>query len=181
MSFGRLLLTLTLALFAFVSISEAGVPTRNKADAEAGKDIWLQSCWQCHGRVAGGEGPASTALAGPVPSLKSKVTADSMPEFIATVREGRGTMPGYGDVLTKRDAKRVLIYVQSLDNPTKRKGAKSNASGKKGRKGKSRSRKGRKGKIPPPGEKGKKAAEGAPPPPSDAALPQDDDAPQDEE
>ena len=180
MSFGRLLLAFTLAFFAFATISEAGVPTRNKPDAEAGKDIWLQSCWQCHGRGAGGEGPASTALASPVPSLKSKVTAESMPEFIATVREGRGAMPGYGDVLTKRDAKRVLIYVQTLDNPSTRKGAKGKSGAKKGRKGKSRSRKGKKGKTPLPVVKGKKAAEGAPSP-GDEAPPQEDDESKDED
>ncbi len=157
MAFVRFVVAVLLVCFGFVSISTAGVPTRNKPDAEAGKDIWMQSCWQCHGRGAKGDGPAAPALAKPVPSIKGLVTSETMPEFIATVREGRGAMPGYGDVLTKRDAKRVLIYVQTLDKPQKKKGGKNKAGPNKSRKSKAKGKKAPKGKVelpprPPKGE-----------------------------
>ena len=134
-----------------MSISTAGVPTRIKPDAEAGKDIWLKSCWQCHGKSARGDGPAAAALSTEVPSIKGLVNSETMPDYIAVVREGRGAMPGYGDVLTKRDAKRVLIYVQSLEKPIKKSG-KGKAGNRKSRKSKSKAQRTArsKGPVTPP-------------------------------
>lgn len=104
------------ALLLIFGVALAEQPSKRKPDPEAGKDLYMRSCWQCHGREADGAGPASPALNVAVPSLRNKVSKDSISKMITVVQDGRGAMPNFSETITYTDTRRIFIYIQSLDS-----------------------------------------------------------------
>lgn len=104
--------------------SSATIPTKRKPDREAGRDLYLQSCWQCHGETGQGDGPASAALVGGVPSLVPLWSGTSggplpgaeMDRLVALVLEGKGRMPAYREDIDKHQARRILLYLGDAVN-----------------------------------------------------------------
>jgi len=104
-----------LLLFS-ANLAEADVPKKRLSDYEEGKKIWKRSCWQCHGRQATGDGPAASAVAGGVPTLRGGVVVkDKRNELIRSILNGKGLMPAFSGEMERPDAKRVLIYLEKLD------------------------------------------------------------------
>lgn len=65
-----------------------------------GRVAYLQNCAACHGRFAGGDGPATAALAIPVPDLRrlsSRHAGEFPAERVAQVIDGRETFAAHGD------------------------------------------------------------------------------------
>lgn len=92
------------------------VPTKRKPDREAGRDTYLQSCWQCHGETGKGDGPAAAAMVGGVPTLgplfEKGVPGDKeMDRLVDLVLDGKGRMPAYRESYDKHQVRRVLLYV----------------------------------------------------------------------
>ena len=99
--------------------TSATIPTKRKPDREAGRDHYLQSCWQCHGETGKGDGPASAAMAGGVPSLAPLFAATAggplpgpeMDRLVALVLDGKGRMPAYRENMDQHQARRILLYL----------------------------------------------------------------------
>ena len=88
------------------------VPTKRPPDRERGRDLYLQSCWQCHGTEGKGDGPAAIALPGGVPTLAGKVSKAEIETLVDVVEDGRGRMPAFREDIDKHDAKRILQYLE---------------------------------------------------------------------
>ena len=91
---------------------ESVVATKRDSDEETGRRLWKRSCWQCHGEVGAGDGPAAAALVGGVPSLAGKVSVDGFDALVTVIQEGRGRMPAFAEDLDKHDSRRVLVYLE---------------------------------------------------------------------
>jgi mono/diheme cytochrome c family protein len=110
-------------------------------DAQAGRDIYLMQCWQCHGPDASGNGPMAEILAITTPDLTGLSTRNGgvFPlEAVARQIDGRdpllahgGEMPIYGPFLdadksvalrlpsgqpmmTGLPLAHVIVYLQSI-------------------------------------------------------------------
>ena len=84
----------TLALAAAASSVAA-----QEADIEAGKNLFLNSCWQCHGLDAKGFGPMAEMLAIDTPDLTelSKRNGGEFPtEAVARQIDGRSPLLAHG-------------------------------------------------------------------------------------
>jgi mono/diheme cytochrome c family protein len=113
-----ILLFLGSATLSAVSGPEAGaaVPKKRSSDYVEGKKIWKRSCWQCHGLKAEGDGPAAEAIVGGVPTLRGGlVVKPKRNNFMRSVLDGKGLMPAFSAEMERPDAKRVIIYLEKLD------------------------------------------------------------------
>lgn len=93
----------------------AGVPTKMPDDREKGRQIWRESCWQCHGWTGEGSGPVAAELPTPSPPLAGRVAEADYDRLIAVIQDGAGDMPAYSAMLDSHDARRVLVWLASLD------------------------------------------------------------------
>lgn len=106
----------------------ATVPTKRPPDRERGRELYLLSCWQCHGTQGKGDGPAAANLVGGVPSLEQKVTKERFDELVRLIQDGKGTMPAYREDIDKHDSRRILVYLQdALQGRTEARGEKDDA------------------------------------------------------
>jgi mono/diheme cytochrome c family protein len=114
-------LSLRLALPAAVLILVAGAvqagtwPARRKDDVAEGRALFDRSCWMCHGRYGQGDGPAATSLQVPVPSLLGVSAPDRRDALVPVIQQGRGAMPGFSYTVTKPDTRRILAFLETLD------------------------------------------------------------------
>ena len=107
---------LTLLLFFAGSAGAADPPKKRLSDYEEGKKIYRRSCWQCHGQMADGEGPAAAALPEGVPTLRGGVVSrDRRDELSRLILQGKGLMPAFSAEFERQDARRILIYLEKFD------------------------------------------------------------------
>lgn len=90
----------------------ATMPTKRPPDREVGRTLYLQSCWQCHGETARGDGPAAVAVVGGVPSLEGKLSPSEWDRLVDIIEDGNGRMPAYKEDIDKHNARRILTYIQ---------------------------------------------------------------------
>lgn len=89
---------------------EDAPPVPEGADAALveGRDVWRSNCSRCHGGAGrGGAGP----------SLRGPWTDDRQPDrstMIATVTNGRGAMPRFGNSLSPEEIEAVVRYVREV-------------------------------------------------------------------
>ena len=97
--------------------AHAGQPGKLAPDAERGERLYLENCWHCHGKRGLGDGPL--AEAGPVtaPPLAGRVPDERDP-WVTIIHRGKESMPAFGPVFDRHDARRVLIWLDSLDPET---------------------------------------------------------------
>lgn len=114
----RTLLLTSLLLAAGTALAKpdgtSTMPSKRPADAEVGKRLWKQSCWQCHGEKGAGDGPAAAAVPGGVAPLK--FSGEEIDALVKVVQEGRGRMPAYSEDIDKHDSRRVLQYIRDTIN-----------------------------------------------------------------
>jgi mono/diheme cytochrome c family protein len=91
-------------------------------DPGAGEDVtrmaaalWRVQCASCHGVEGRGDGPARPPGV-VVPDLTTaELQANRSDEDLAEViRNGRGTMPGFGSAINERGIEVLVAYVRSL-------------------------------------------------------------------
>jgi len=92
-------------------------PSKLKPDVERGERLYLENCWHCHGRRALGDGPLANAGPVPAPPLAGRVP-DDQDVWVTTIHRGKETMPGFGPVFDRHDARRVLVWLDALDPET---------------------------------------------------------------
>ena len=102
------------ALFV-ASAAWAGVPAKLEPDKKRGQLLYERNCWQCHGKQGLGDGPLAASLPEGMPALAGRIQRDGFDEAVALTRAGRGDMPGFADVMDTYDARRVFIWLASLD------------------------------------------------------------------
>ncbi|MBN1335105.1 MAG: cytochrome c [Deltaproteobacteria bacterium] len=93
-------------------------PTRRQDDVTEGRIVYERSCWMCHGRYAAGDGPATAALQARVPSLLHVSSPDRHDALMAVIQNGRGAMPGFSYTITRPYSRRILAFLESLDEDT---------------------------------------------------------------
>ena len=124
-----------------LAVALAGSASAQEADVQAGRDLYMTYCWQCHGPYASGNGPMAEMLAIPTPDL-TRLAANNDGVFpleaIARQIDGRdallahgGEMPIYGPFLdtgkavafrlpsgqlmmTSQPLADVIVYLESL-------------------------------------------------------------------
>lgn len=89
------------------------VATKRDSDEDAGRRLWNRSCWQCHGELGKGDGPAAASLVGGVPSLEGKVKTADFDALVGVIQAGRGRMPAYAEDIDKHDSRRILVYLEA--------------------------------------------------------------------
>ena len=90
------------------------MPGKRPSDYETGRRLWAQSCWQCHGLRAAGDGPAARALPGGVPSLEAKLKNPDVDALVRVIQDGRGRMPAYSENIDTYDSRRIVTYLRDL-------------------------------------------------------------------
>ena len=98
------------------SPANGGVPTQLKPDKVRGKDLYAVNCWMCHGKKGLGDGPAGASLRTPPPALAGRI--QNLDAAADLVMQGAGDMPGYTETLNRKDATRILQWLNSLDPAT---------------------------------------------------------------
>ncbi len=79
---------------AFVSTASAQEP-----DSQAGQDLYMTYCWQCHGLDATGDGPMAEMLAIPTPNLTMLASSNAgvfPADDVAMKVDGRAPMLAHG-------------------------------------------------------------------------------------
>ena len=99
-------------------VAWAGVPTKSPPDPERGRQLYGVNCWQCHGKAALGDGPAQVALRAAAPALAGRLGDSPLPPQVDLILTGSGDMPGFGAVMDRRDARRILKWLAGLDPET---------------------------------------------------------------
>lgn len=82
-----------------LALAVSGAASAQEIDVEAGKNLFLTSCWQCHGLNAKGFGPMAEMLAIDTPDLTelSKRNQGEFPtEAVAMRIDGRSPLMAHG-------------------------------------------------------------------------------------
>jgi mono/diheme cytochrome c family protein len=92
------------------------LPTLSWGQVEAGESVYDSLCLTCHGIYGRGDGSLVSTLPAPprdlsTPPYQQQVSDDDLLKLIS---EGKGAMPGSGDVLSLDDRKAVVTFVRML-------------------------------------------------------------------
>lgn len=91
------------------------LPTTNWEEVGRGKDVYDSLCAACHGLYGRGDGLAAHSLPVRSPDLTSpayqQISTDAL---IRSITNGKGAMPGAGDVLTAHEIKAVVSFLRIL-------------------------------------------------------------------
>jgi mono/diheme cytochrome c family protein len=79
-------------------------PAPAQSPAEAGRELYVEHCAQCHGERLMATGAA--------PDLKL-VRADQRARFDAMVRDGKGQMPAWAGMITDEQIDQIWAYIRS--------------------------------------------------------------------
>src|SRR5712672_1929923 len=79
-------------------------PARAQSPAEAGRELYVEHCAQCHGERLMATGSA--------PDLKL-LGADQRARFDGIVRDGKGQMPAWAGMITDEQIDQVWAYIRS--------------------------------------------------------------------
>ncbi len=81
----------------------------------AGKALYMQSCFACHGVTGKGDGPAAVALQKPVGDLSNaKMFDQSDGTLFWKVTTGRAPMPAFATLLTDEQRWNIVNFVRTL-------------------------------------------------------------------
>jgi len=106
---------LSVAILA-TSFLSFGVTAFAKGDAKAGKKVFEQNCASCHGAKGKGDGAAAAAL-NPKPAnftLGKFKYGSGDADLAKTIKNGKGSMPPWGAVLSGKDVDNVISYIRTL-------------------------------------------------------------------
>lgn len=102
-------------LVALAGSGLAAVPTKRPPDPERGRTLYRENCWSCHGWTGEGGGPAAALLATRSPPLAGRLPEADYDALVKLILEGKGDMPAYAQVMDKYDARRILVWLATLD------------------------------------------------------------------
>jgi mono/diheme cytochrome c family protein len=92
------------------------LPTIPWAEIRQGQDIYDSLCVYCHGIYARGDGIMAQQLPMPPRDLTSPAFKNQVSdaEMLRVVADGRGAMPGMGEIVSAKDMQAVVIFVRLL-------------------------------------------------------------------
>ena len=93
-------------------------PGQLAPDNVRGADLYEVNCWMCHGKKGLGDGPAALSLQTEIPPLAGRIGDLGIESAADLVMQGRGDMPGYMETLNRKDAIRILNWLNGLDPTT---------------------------------------------------------------
>jgi mono/diheme cytochrome c family protein len=99
-------------LFLCTSLALAGQPTKRLPDSERGGELYMSNCWMCHGKKGQGNGPAAEAFSTESPAI-AKLERQRWDGALRVIMDGRGDMPAFSQVFDRRDAKRILTWLEA--------------------------------------------------------------------
>jgi mono/diheme cytochrome c family protein len=102
-------------LLILTTLAWADDSKKRPTDEQRGKELYERHCLSCHGPLAKGDGPATSALVVPIPDLAGQVKADK--PTLDLVEFGRGAMPAFEATFDTEDARRVLKYMSAPEAP----------------------------------------------------------------
>jgi len=87
--------------------------------AERGAGVYRAQCKVCHGEEGKGDGAAAAALTPRPPDLtrSEPVRAMSDEELVEFLAVGKGSMPGFGKILTELQLREVAAWLRVMNNP----------------------------------------------------------------
>lgn len=91
----------------------ANIPV-NTARASTGQQIYEQNCLACHGAKGYGDGPGAAALPVKPFDLTTHVLLHDEQYLYATILDGRGYMPAFGNRLSQDQILDVIAYTRLL-------------------------------------------------------------------
>jgi mono/diheme cytochrome c family protein len=83
----------------FIALTFAGSASAQDVDVQAGRDLYMTHCWQCHGQDASGNGPMAEMLAITTPDLTrlaARYDGVFPVEAVARQIDGRGALLAHG-------------------------------------------------------------------------------------
>ncbi len=103
------------AVLARLASTELLLPTA----ALTGAEVFAQQCVACHGKEGKGNGPAASALNPRPADLTDQERMNSVNDeaLFELIRDGKGTMPGFGSLLEPEELVAVRDYVRALSQP----------------------------------------------------------------
>ena len=119
-------------LFLLTSLALAAQPTKRLPDEERGGELYMRNCWMCHGKKGQGNGPAAEAFASESPVIAKTIERQRWESAVRVIMDGRGDMPAFSQVIDKRDAKRILMWLEDPKPVKSRKSAQKDAPKKSG-------------------------------------------------
>jgi mono/diheme cytochrome c family protein len=80
--------------------------------------VYRAQCRVCHGEEAKGDGPAAAALTPRPPDLtrSERVRRMSDEELLQFLSVGKGSMPGFGKILTEQELRALVAWLQAMNN-----------------------------------------------------------------
>lgn len=83
---------------------------------DRGADLYEAQCLVCHGAKGEGDGPAAPALVPRPADLTKSDLMRSMTdlELLEFLQEGKGSMPGFGRVLSDEELQQVVVWIRGL-------------------------------------------------------------------
>ena len=87
-----------------VAIAMLAAPVRAQSPGDAGREVYVEHCAQCHGERLMATGSA--------PDLKL-LRADQRARFDDIVRDGKGQMPAWAGMITDEQIDQVWAYIRS--------------------------------------------------------------------
>ncbi len=92
------------------------LPNKRGEDVERGKGVYDSLCAACHGLYGRGDGLGTRAMPIRAPDLTDQVYQQQSGDdaFIHSITNGKGAMPGAGDVLTAHEIRSVISFVRVL-------------------------------------------------------------------
>ena len=84
-----------------------------------GRDLFLRNCASCHGENADGNGPAAKSLTPKPANLKKMSGMHPDGDLAWTIKNGKGTMPAWKNILNESQIWDAVNYIQSLSGPNK--------------------------------------------------------------
>lgn len=89
------------------------------ASVEVGQKVYVDRCVLCHGATGKGDGVGAAGL-DPKPRDHTNgayMNAQSDESLLAVIRDGKGNMPAWKDVLSDVEIQSALMYVRTLAVP----------------------------------------------------------------
>lgn len=106
MAMKKLTCVVLITLAALLACSAAeGPPAEQKDIVAQGETIYRMQCAMCHGRKG------NLSVGGAKDLTASTLSAE---EMIAVVTQGKGTMAGFGNTLTKPQIEAVVAHARTL-------------------------------------------------------------------
>lgn len=104
-----------LGLVVLGGVAIAAVPTKRLPDPERGRQLYRENCWSCHGWTGEGAGPVASLLPTASPPLAGRLAEERYDKLVQLILEGKGDMPAYAQIMDRHDARRILVWLGTLD------------------------------------------------------------------